>query len=339
MKSKIRLIMTAVLVGMMITIGGCSAKKNSEMVLPTIEGYSKTVYETFEVQQGDIHPLLEIKLTAEDYNRQSYYPKYDGMKVSSVNVNVGDRVSAGDILVVFDVGDIDKELEQYQNQITEDQLLIDHYTKLAEIDSEADYSDDINALKKDIGVAQLYVQELNAKLDAYTIKAEASGSVAIISDILKNIAASDSSELTLGTSNNLITLNYGTGTYTGETDDDYKFEIGKTYKATFGVAEYPMELVNIEESGNSKILTFKGNDEKIDYSSRDKVNLIIEKESLNNVIFVAESCVFAVDEKTYVYVVDSDGFREGREVSVGATVDGFTVIESGLEAGEKVMLR
>ena len=44
------------------------------------------------------------------------------------------------------------------------------------------------------------------------------------------------------------------------------------------------------------------------------------------------------DEKKYVYTVNEDGYRNAVEVTVGDTVDDYTVIKSGLKAGEQVVI-
>ena len=46
----------------------------------------------------------------------------------------------------------------------------------------------------------------------------------------------------------------------------------------------------------------------------------------------------ATDSKKYVYVLDEDGYRDAVEVTVGDTVDDYTIIKTGLKAGEQVVI-
>ena len=48
----------------------------------------------------------------------------------------------------------------------------------------------------------------------------------------------------------------------------------------------------------------------------------------------------AINEKSednyYVFTINDDGFRTAVDVTIGETVDGYTIIKSGLKAGEQV---
>ena len=39
-----------------------------------------------------------------------------------------------------------------------------------------------------------------------------------------------------------------------------------------------------------------------------------------------------------MYVLDEDGYRDAVEVTVGDTVDDYTIIKTGLKAGEQVVI-
>lgn len=335
----------------MLLLGGCSSKKEDDIVLPQIEHYSKNIFETYEVMQGDIVPVLEMKLIGEEYGTKSYFPKFDGMTITAVNVSVGDKVKKGDVLIEFDAGDMEEQLKQYKLQLEQDNILLEHYENLAKIDSGNDYSDNIAALKEDIRICNLYIAELDEKLSYFVIKAEGEGTVNYMYEMLTSendnmlvysdagAFAVDTSSLTVDSLLDLLSVTYGTGIYTSEIYDDYNFNVGDTFTATYGVGEYPLEVVDVTKTGNKQTIKFKGCDENVNYSNRDKLNINIEKPALKNVVYIDEDYVFDVDDKDYVYVVDEDGYRELREIKIGITADGYVIIESGLEPGEKVTLK
>ena len=65
----------------------------------------------------------------------------------------------------------------------------------------------------------------------------------------------------------------------------------------------------------------------------------IDKPVVKNVVYVNKKAVFdGSGEKKYVYTVNEDGYRNAVEVTVGDTVDDYTVIKSGLKAGEQVVI-
>lgn len=314
---------------------GCAYDKEQYDPDITIYEYEKVVYNTVNAVRGDITPTLTIKLNAANYEKKSYYPLYDDMEIESVNVSVGDKVKSGDVLISFKSGDMEAQIESYENQIEQNNLLIEHYTKLSQIDATLDYSKDLESLNESNQVADLYIQELKAKLALYSIRAEADGVVYILSDLLSY------NEGTVGTSNNLITVVYGSGQYNADVTDDYDFQVGAIYKATYGIAEYELVLTDItvgSEASRVRHLTFNAVSDDTDFSNRDRLNLTVEKDTLKNVLYVPSECIFEVDDKSYVYLLDDEGFRDAVCVTVGSTVDGYTVIDSGIEEGDRVVI-
>jgi hypothetical protein len=71
----------------------------------------------------------------------------------------------------------------------------------------------------------------------------------------------------------------------------------------------------------------------------DTLTMTIQKPTVAGVIYVNKNIVFeGSDGKNYVYVLTEDGYREAKEVTVGETVDDYTIIKSGLTAGEQVVV-
>jgi len=64
--------------------------------------------------------------------------------------------------------------------------------------------------------------------------------------------------------------------------------------------------------------------------------IIVELGKRENVLSVPNAAVHRAGDGTYVYVVDEDGYRRYREVTVGLEGDDRTEIISGLDAGERV---
>lgn len=319
-----------------LCLTGCGSRERIEKVRVTVPEYEKVAYEVVEVQRGDITPVLSLRLTADSFQTKSYYALYDEMEIDSVNVAVGDEIKPGDVLISFKAGDVDTQIEKYQSQVEQNNLLIEHYTKLSQLDSTVDYSEDLKRLAEDTRVANLYIQELQARLDSYNICAEDYGSVYLLSDILDYGI--------VGTSNNLITVIYRNNRFTTETTDDYDFVVGETYMAVYGVAEYELVLADIEEGGKDangdtvRKLIFEGK-EGTNFSSRDKLTLTINKPVIQDVIYVPQSCVFDVDEKYYVYLLDENGFREAVNVEIGDVMGEYIVIQSGLNEGDRVVMQ
>ena len=327
--------MAAVMVLCVGLLSGCAGKTQTDDLVITIPEYEKITYTTEPVVHGDIAPVLDLRLKSEQFERKEYYPDHDEMEVDQVFVHVGDVVQNGDTLVTFSSEDITEERRQYENRVEEDALLIDHYTKLDAINQKDEHQESIEQLKKDQEIAGLYIKDLDARLEAYTIKAEGSGIVSSLSDMLDygTVYAGDA----------VVTILYGSDNYTTTTEDDYAFEVGQTFTATFGVGSYEVRLTAIDvlasdtDAGMKRQLTFTLVDSAKRPSS-DSLNLEIEKNVLKNVLYVPEDAIVYVGNDNYVYVLDEDGFRHGVQVQTGATIDGYTVIEDGLKEGDKVVI-
>ena len=320
--------MAAVMVLCVGLLSGCAGKTQTDDLVITIPEYEKITYTTEPVVHGDIAPVLDLRLKSEQFERKEYYPDHDEMEVDQVFVHVGDVVQNGDTLVTFSSEDITEERRQYENRVEEDALLIDHYTKLDAINQTDEHQESIEQLKKDQEIAGLYIKDLDARLEAYTIKAEGSGIVSSLSDMLDygTVYAGDA----------VVTILYVSDNYTTTTEDDYAFEVGQTFTATFGVGSYEVRLTAIDvlasdtDAGMKRQLTFTLVDSAKRPSS-DSLNLEIEKN-------VPEDAIVYVGNDNYVYVLDEDGFRHGVQVQTGATIDGYTVIEDGLKEGDKVVI-
>ena len=230
--------MAAVMVLCVGLLSGCAGKTQTDDLVITIPEYEKITYTTEPVVHGDIAPVLDLRLKSEQFERKEYYPDHDEMEVDQVFVHVGDVVQNGDTLVTFSSEDITEERRQYENRVEEDALLIDHYTKLDAINQTDEHQESIEQLKKDQEIAGLYIKDLDARLEAYTIKAEGSGIVSSLSDMLDygTVYAGDA----------VVTILYGSDNYTTTTEDDYAFEVGQTFTATFGVGSYEVRLTAID---------------------------------------------------------------------------------------------
>lgn len=266
--------MAAVMVLCVGLLSGCAGKTQTDDLVITIPEYEKITYTTEPVVHGDIAPVLDLRLKSEQFERKEYYPDHDEMEVDQVFVHVGDVVQNGDTLVTFSSEDITEERRQYENRVEEDALLIDHYTKLDAINQTDEHQESIEQLKKDQEIAGLYIKDLDARLEAYTIKAEGSGIVSSLSDMLDygTVYAGDA----------VVTILYGSDNYTTTTEDDYAFEVGQTFTATFGVGSYEVRLTAIDvlasdtDAGMKRQLTFTLVDSAKRPSS-DSLNLEIEK--------------------------------------------------------------
>lgn len=166
-----------------ILFSGCGAAQK-ELAQTDRASYEKISYQTVTVQSGSLTPQTTISLSAQGYTRFSYGATNTELTLEKVNVAVGDHVKKGDILVAFKSGEIQKKIEDYSGQISQNKLLAEHYRAIMKIDDTQDYSSDIAQLDKDTEVAQLYLDEAKEKLSRYQITASEDGTITAMDNSL-----------------------------------------------------------------------------------------------------------------------------------------------------------
>ena len=317
-----------------VALTGCGQKKEVEKAHVSVENYEKLEHDVVQVEKGDVTPQIKVEAKAETFLRRSYMPVYDDMEVDKVNVAVGDHVKEGDELITFKSSELDEEIAAYQEQLGEQQLLLEHYTKLSEIDSETDYETDIENLQDSIAVCSLYIQELQAKQKSYSVIAEADGTVQSVANGLEYS--------TVSTNNNLITVVYGNDCFSATTSEDFNFIEGERYVGVYGAASFDLILQSVEEVGTEadgrikKKLSFVAA-EGVDVGSRETMVITFNKPQIKNALYIPTSCIYEFNEKFYIYIVDADGFLSIKEVECGDEVGTYTIILSGVSEGEWVV--
>lgn len=333
-------VLAAAIAGLMsVSLVGCGGSTGGQTGSSriNIEPYSKVEFNTDQVKSGDIQSSLTLELKPDGYSSNDYSIQQSDYKVQEVKVKEGDKVAKGDVMIQFEAKDIQKTIDQYTDQKERDQLLIDHYNRLASIDSSQDYSSDISAAKEDMDLADTYIKEQNERMKEYQVIADKNGTVTYVNSDLQYgyVTAGDT----------LITVDSGSSDYVSETADSYEFKEGQTYDADFQEATFTLKLTKCEKYTSSATgeemqkLTFQPVSDMTGVTEADTLKMVIDKLVVKNVVYVNKKAVFdGSGEKKYVYTVNEDGYRNAVEVTVGDTVDDYTVIKSGLKAGEQVVI-
>ena len=333
MEGKIRQVCAAasLLMASAAVSGGC-ASADRQVAVVTRQPYERIVYQTAEVQRGDLNRSITLALSMEGYDRIKYDATNDELELDTLHVSVGDKVKKGDLLVSFESKSIQEEIERHEDEKRQKELLIQHYENLMKIDANADYSSDLAMLREDIQVAVLYIEEAKGRLADYQIVAEESGTIVKIDEYLLNGYYRPNS--------GLLTQMCGSGNYIASTDEPDVFTVGETYTVTVGVADYELRLSEIRDQE----LIFEPLSDMSSVSESDVLTLTVEKPPITDVLYVDKDAVFCADHDKgaladcYVYRVKENGYREAVLVTVGEQTDDYIVITGGVEAGEKVTL-
>lgn len=308
--------------------GGCGSQKKTDFNISR-QPYEKSVFSTDTAARGDLEPTISLKLQTDGYERINYDSLETDLELEKVYVSVGDHVKKGDMLVSFQCDTIQQTIEDYREKITENRLLISHYEKLMNINPQMDYREDITSLKKDVRVAELYLEENEKKLESYQIKAKRDGKIIKINDRL--------ADGIYEAGRALITQASGSGKYQADRPDNYTFHKGETYVAMQDAVSYP---VCVEKITKEHII-FKPKVEMDGVSEQEDLTLTISLPRLTDVVYVPAADVHHGEDSGekdfyFVYILDENGYRDAVVIQPGGRVGDYMVVKEGLQGGEKV---
>jgi multidrug efflux pump subunit AcrA (membrane-fusion protein) len=311
-----------------LSLTGCGSSKKTPVVVIPNETYEHVTYSATEVEKGDLSPALTLKLKVCDFEKINYSIKDEGLEVDKLYVAVGDKVSAGDVLVSFKSDDIRESIESYQDSLRQNELLVNHYTNLMKINPDNDYAKDIETLNEDIQVEKLYIEEAQKRLEAYSIVAERSGTITEVNEYLQYGYAVQGVTM--------LTEACGSDNYVAETTDNYDFKVGDIFTAKSGVVSYEMQLTEIDDDETKRTLYFEPVSDMSAVAEQETLTIQIEKSVMKDVVYVDSAAINTVDDKCFVYVLDENGYRDAVFVETGDVVDSYTIITAGLNGGEQV---
>ena len=331
-----KLNIAAVLLALILT--GCGNAAEDALVSPEIPEYNAMVPKTAEVIRGDLTPQYSARLDLLGYERVHYqftqaeyeemYGSYQ-LKIDEILVNVGDFVEKGEVMVSFHSDMLDKQIRDYEKQIEDARLSIEHLKRLSAIDPTEDHSDEIASLNREIQVAGLYIDDIEETYRKLNLISESDGFVSFISTTLREGYVTPGSDL--------ILVDKSRGLYTTEKTEGYDFKPGEIYTAHLGKVEHRVEVVETpegEDSGKVYFMPLDGEDEM------PEKNLMLEFElpAVKDACYVNRQAVYDKDDIYFVYVVQENGMRRAVEVTPGDKIGNYLIIKEGLNGGENVEL-
>lgn len=340
---------------------GCGREALDELVPVRELSYNRVERNTALVVKGDITPIFDEQLTLSGYEEQVYRVKaeeYENMvetyqlTLKQVTCGVGDMVKAGNVLVGYSSSELDGQIQEKEKEKRTAVLELEHVKRLAEIDSGTDYSGQLHSIEQQIKACDFYIEDVEEKYDEINIICERDGIVRYVNPTLYDGYVMPGSEL--------VRVSQDNGYYQVEVDDTASFETGKAYPAGNSMAEYMLEVVELEDASNimldgvtekhenklekqyemlteNRIIYFKPVDTDIKMLEKN-VRLETELPVLRDVCYVNQRAVIHRGDCDYVYVVDEEGKRRACSVGLGRVVGEYQIITEGLAGGEVVTL-
>lgn len=345
----------------LLTLAGCSQAEETAELLPIPKDtYQKTEYTLADVTKGDLEPVIKFNLRPLQMEQTYYSIDISDVEIEEINVSVGDHVSKGQVLVTFKSDEIRKNIIKYEADYKQAALLLEHYEKLAKVDTQdkiytgmrqkdidkiyeqkqeseankkANYEVEIGKLKDDLAIAKTYLEEEYARLASCRIVASEDGVITFVSKYLVGGNIEPGIRLLAEAS--------GQNEYAVSTDDDYDFQIGQIYTAKDDSQEYDVIVTNIKPNDEGgRFIIFEPTDAIIDPTDAHVLELEISKGIWKDVISVDKKAVYQKEDgSAYVFLVTDEGFLMPKKVTIGELVDNRLIVKEGLDGNEKIAIR
>lgn len=346
-----------------LLLSACSLlpPEESIRVAPIIPESDSIVFETTAVERMDLKLYSTVNCTYVSQCTENLLFEAAGLTFDRYFVELGDRVTAGQLLAQLDMSDIQQRLSQLQLELSllelevdaleEDRALAlerkkilmegsspeDLQQALAEVSSQFDRRS--QSLKDEIYLVKLQIQECEAEIPKRQLRAGIDGTVHYLYDYSK--------DPTGGKAARTIRLVDPDKTYfVAETDLWPYLAVGEVFSLWMDTIQYDITVIPAGDLGltederveGSKVhVYFRADKTVVDAEVGDTSHFAVLLDYRDNALVVPTKAVTTVAGQTVVYYVDEDGLRAYKPVETGLAANGMVEILSGLEEGEAII--
>ena len=357
---KIRVAFLAAGLVMTAALCGCMEGNETEEKRVIVEQEAPDVeYKLTTVSRKDIVSTADIRVTYSQYNGEDLSFPVSGKLVSKVYVKDGDSVTKGTLLAELSGGSREDEIERLEYQIARNKYLLeqidtDEYYEISrrwlnkiyskgwdETGSIESYQQSNEYQREDyrdaIALDEQQLNQIRLEVKQSKLVAGITGTVSIVKDRLEG-STSVRDEVVIRVKDNserfFASLDMTDSEYVQDGVQLDMVVVGGPGKGTYRVEPY-----NKENWTDRMFFTIVEGGEGIVFNTGDTGTLSIVLEEKNNVLTLPTEAVHNADDKWYVYVINETGDREVKWIETGLRGSGIVEITSGLEEGEKVILK
>lgn len=353
---------TLILAALLFT--GCGQPEEEKPIVVVEQPEEVTSYELVTATVGDIIRTEQVRSTYRQLQDQEVSFAVSGKVVRKVYVYEGDAVKKGDLLAELSGGSLDQDIERLEYDIARNELLLSYTDKNESIEISAlwvnylDYSaqsendrknlnNSIEALQRNyryrredlmdtLELDRMELELLKQEVSQSRVYANMNGIVHNMKERLEgSTSAKDEVVMTIIDNSRCIFVanapEYAEFFHEGES-------IHMQLVAA-GAKEYEVLPWNMDEWGETQ--TFIVADD-IDSSALEVgvtgiMDVVVSRRT--QVLTIPPRAVKQAGERTYVYVLNDDGMREVKWIETGVYGSDAVEVLSGLEEGDKVIVR
>lgn len=347
---------------LLLSACGLLPPEESIRVAPIIPESDSIVFETVAVERIDMVLRNTVNCTYASLNTEYLLFEATGLTFDRYYVELGDRVTAGQLLAELDMSDLEERLSELQLDLSLLELQIDALDEdralalerrnilmegssaeelqqaLAEVNAQFDRRS--QSLKDELYLVKLQIQECEAEIPRRQLRAGIDGIVHYLYDYSKDPTGS---KVKLSA----IRLVDPDKTYfTANTNLWQYLEVGQTFSlwgnlSTYSITVIPASELGLEEEerieGQNADVYFRPDKTVADMEVGDYSTIRVVLATREDVLAIPYSALTTIGGQSMVYYVDEEGLKAYKPVETGLVADGMVEILSGLEEGESII--
>ena len=361
-RSKKRIAVAYLAAGMFVSaaLSGCTESTPEGEHKVIVEQEAPEVdYSLVAVTRNDFISSRSVRCVYSQFNMLDQAFAVSGKLVSKVYVKDGETVEKGTLLAELSGGSREDEIERLEYQIKRNQMLLEQVdeTENNEISRRwlnkiyhrgFDQTEDIPNLQKDneykredyrdaIALDQQQLDQIRRDVRQSKLVAGISGTVSILKDRLEGSTSVRDEAV--------IRIMDNSERFFAVTDMSYRPFVreGEILSMSVvtgpGKGNYEVEPYKMDTWTDQMFFSIVDGDDSVSFESGDTGNITFILDSRMQVLTLPQQAVHGADGSWYVYVVNENGGRDIKWVEVGLQGNNMAEIVSGLEEGEKVILK
>ena len=349
-----------------LLLSACGATKSVEEPLILVEpSEEETQYEMAIATVGDVVKTQKIRCNYRQLDSMDMAFPVSGKEIKEVHVKVGDTVKEGDLLAELDVGDVDGKIRELEYRIARNNLLLQYVDEnenfeissmwhtyiyhSAHSDEKAEaVADSVAALQKQneyvredysdaIAMDTLELEQIQEEIAQSYLYAGMDGTVSYVkSNLVGEISEEEERVISIIDGSEGIFV-VEDGKYADYFSEDVEVDmkiLSGTAAGSYKVIPYKME-----EWGEELFFTLTEDEENVAVKVGDMGTLEMIMGERKQVLHIPVTAVHTADGKEYVYVAGEGNIREVKWIETGLYGDNLVEVISGLNEGEKVIVR
>lgn len=330
----IKRISAMILLGIFMAAGtGCAfIPKEEEVLAPPIKEPEKVVFDTLEVKLSSIESSIECTGAYVSVYQQDVYYSTRGGRIKEINIEEGDRVKAGDVLVEIDTGTLEQDIRFQEIGLERARIQYDKLKSQPGMVSEYD----LRLAELSVEENTLRLQNMRDQLEDAKLRAPIDGQVTYYAGLRVGENVNTFQVVAVIADPDRLQIQYS-----GERVPDFK--LGAEVEITHGVAKLkgavvatPDEMPADANPNKRKSILIDVEEIPEDAKMGATVTIKLVLSRKDNVIVIPKGLINTFAGRTFVNVL-KDGIREERDVEIGISTATEVEIRKGLTAGELII--